>query len=103
MAKSKTIIVKDIEIKYNHINQNDYISLTDIAKYKNAESPNDVIKNWLRNRMTIEFLGIWEGLNNPNFNPVEFDGFRKEAGLHSFVLSPTKWIEKTNAIGIVTS
>jgi len=95
--------VKGIDVRYSRINQNDYISLTDIAKYKNPESPNDVIKNWLRNRMTIEFLGIWEGLNNPDFNPVEFDGFRQEAGLNSFVLSPTKWIEKTGAIGIVAT
>lgn len=79
--------------------ENDYISLTDIAKYKSDE-PNDVIKNWLRNRDTIEFLGLWEQLNNPDFNPVEFDGFRKEAGKNAFVLSPQKWIETTNAIGI---
>jgi len=95
--------VKGIDIRYSRINQDDYISLTDIAKYKNAEAPNDVIKNWLRNRMTIESLGLWEGLNNPSFKPVEFDGFRKEAGLNSFVLSPTKWIERTNAIGITVS
>ena len=79
--------------------ENDYISLTDIAKYKSDE-PNDVIKNWLRNRDTIEFLGLWEQLNNADFKPVEFDGFRKEAGKNAFVLSPQKWIEATNAIGI---
>jgi hypothetical protein len=79
--------------------QNDFISLTDIAKYK-SEDPNDVIKNWLRNRDTIEFLGLWEQLNNPNFKPVEFDGFKKESGANSFTLSPQKWIESTNAIGI---
>jgi len=97
------IVVKGVDVGYKTIAQDNYISLTDIAKYKNSENPNDVIKNWLRNRMTIEFLGIWEELNNPNFNPVEFDGFRKEAGLNSFVLSPTKWIEKTNAVGMIVS
>ena len=95
--------VKGIEISYRTIERDKFISLTDIAKYKGLDDPNDVIKNWLRNRMTIEFLGIWEGLNNPDFNPVEFDGFRKDAGLNTFVLSPTKWIERTNAIGIVVA
>jgi len=100
---SNKVNVKGIDVGYKTIAQDSYISLTDIAKYKNAENPNDIIKNWMRNRMTIEFLGIWEGLNNPQFNPVEFDGFRKEAGLNSFVLSPTKWVEKTDAIGIIVS
>lgn len=100
---AKKVTVKGINVGYKAVDKENYISLTDIAKYKNAENPNDVIKNWLRNRMTIEFLGIWEGLNNANFNPVEFDGFRKEAGLNSFVLSPTKWIEKTGAIGIIST
>jgi hypothetical protein len=103
MPKNEKISVQGTEITILSDKSGDYISLTDIAKYKNSESPNDVIKNWLRNRMTIEFLGIWEGLNNPNFKPVEFDGFRKEAGLNSFVLSPMRWIEKTNAIGIIVS
>lgn len=81
--------------------EDDYISLTDIAKYKSDE-PNDVIRNWIRNRDTIEFLGLWEQLNNPDFKPVEFDGFKNEAGKNSFVLSPQKWIESTNAIGIIS-
>ena len=81
--------------------ENDYISITDIAKYKSDE-PNDVIKNWMRNRDTIEFLGLWETLNNPNFKPVEFDGFKIEAGKNSFVLSPQKWIRNTKAIGIIS-
>ena len=81
--------------------EDDYISLTDIAKYKSDE-PNDVIRNWIRNRDTIEFLGLWEQLNNPDFKPVEFDGFKNEAGKNSFVLSPQKWIESTNAIGITS-
>jgi hypothetical protein len=75
---------------------------TDLARHKNAEHTDDVIKNWLRNRNTIELLGIWEYLHNPNFKPVEFDGFKKEAGLNSFVMTPKKWIEATNAIGIVS-
>ncbi|MCB2288130.1 KilA-N domain-containing protein [Clostridium algidicarnis] len=82
-------------------NEDDYISLTDIAKYKSDE-PNDVIRNWLRNRDTIEFLGLWEKINNPDFKPVEFDGFKNEAGKNSFVLSPQKWISKTDAIGIIS-
>jgi len=81
--------------------RNDYISLTDIAKYKSDE-PNDVIRNWLRNKDTIQFLGLWETLNNPSFNPVEFDGFRNDAGSNAFTLSPQKWIEATGAIGIVS-
>ncbi len=81
--------------------ENEFISLTDIAKYK-SNDPNDVIKNWMRGRETLEFLGLWESLHNPDFKPVEFDGFRSEAGLHAFTMSPTKWIESVNAMGIVT-
>lgn len=77
----------------------DYISLTDIAKYK-SNDPNDTIRNWMRNRDVIEFLGLWENLHNPHFKPVEFDGFRNEAGTNAFTLSPRQWIECTNAIGI---
>jgi hypothetical protein len=78
----------------------DYISLTDIARYKNTEEPNTVVANWLRNRNTIEFLGIWEQLYNPNFKLLEFEGFKKEAGLNAFTLSPMKWVNSTRAIGI---
>jgi len=78
----------------------DFISLTDIARYKNKEEPNTVVANWLRNRNTIEFLGIWEQLYNPDFKPLEFEGFRKEAGLNAFTLSPMKWVNSTKAIGI---
>ena len=78
----------------------DYISLTDIAKYKNPEFPAEVVRNWLRTRFTLDFLGIWEQLNNPNFKLVDFDQFRNEAGSNAFVLSPQKWIENTNAIGM---
>ena len=80
----------------------DYISLTDIAKYKNSNAPADIVKNWMRNRSTIEFLGLWEKLNNPAFKLVEFDQFKNDAGANYFVLSPQKWIETTNAIGLVS-
>ncbi len=96
------INVMDNEIALYQQNDEDYICITDIAKYKNAEGTDDLIRNWLRNRNTIEFLGIWEQLNNPNFKPVEFDGFRKQAGLNSFTLTPKQWIEKTGAIGIIS-
>ena len=82
--------------------KNDYISLTDIAKYKNTDDPRFVIQNWMRNRNTLEFIGLWEVLNNPNFNRVQFDTFRNEAGLNRFTMTPGKWIESTNAIGIVS-
>ncbi len=84
-------------------NQQDTICLTDIAKFKNPDHPDDVIRNWLRNRNTVEFLGIWERLNNPSFNPVEFDGIRMQTGLNSFVLTPKQWIEKTGAVGLTSS
>ncbi|ASS47508.1 MAG: DNA-binding protein [Candidatus Fluviicola riflensis] len=102
MAKNKTITVKGTEITVHQGEQSDYISLTDIARHKNSENTDDVIKNWLRNRNTVELLGFWEQLNNPDFKPVEFDGFKKQAGLNSFVLTPKKWIETTNAIGIIS-
>jgi len=98
MAK---ITVLNSDIATLKIKEEDYICITDIAKYKDEALANDIIKNWLRNRNTIEFLGIWEQLYNPEFKPVEFDGFRKEAGLNSFTMSPTKWINGTNAIGLV--
>ena len=83
-------------------NEEDYICLTDMARYKDPKRTDYVIQNWLRNRTTIEFLGIWEHLNNPDFKPIEFDGFRKQAGLNSFVLTAKQWIEKTGAIGLVS-
>ena len=81
--------------------ENDYISLTDIARYKSDE-PTAVIQNWMRNRDVIEFLGLWEKLHNPDFKPLEFEGFRKQAGANAFTMSPKKWIEATDAIGIVS-
>ena len=83
-----------------NVNGVDYICITDIARQKNDIDPNGVIGNWMRNRNTIEFLGLWETLYNPNFYPLEFEGVRNQAGLNAFTLSATQWIEKTNAIGI---
>lgn len=91
----------DIQI-YTEDFKNDYISLTDIARYKNTDDPRFVIQNWMRNRNTLEFIGLWEVLNNTNFNRVQFDTFRNEAGLNRFSMTPSKWIESTNAIGIVS-
>ncbi|MEX3426362.1 KilA-N domain-containing protein [Staphylococcus hominis] len=82
-------------------NDNDYISLTDIARYK-SDTPADVIKSWLRSKDTIQFLGVWESINNPNFKVVEFDHFKNNAGTNAFTLSPSKWINMTNSIGIVS-
>lgn len=97
------IHAKDIDISiYTNDFQNEYISLTDIARYKNDDDPRFVIQNWMRNRNTIEFLGVWEQLHNPNFNRVQFDTFRNEAGLNRFSMTPTKWIENTNSIGIIS-
>jgi hypothetical protein len=99
MAK---IIVQDTLITVLNFEEQDYISLTDMASTKEGDSrAADVIKNWIRSRYTIEFLGTWEVIHNPNFKVVEFDHFRKSAGLPSFVLSASEWIERTNAIGII--
>jgi len=99
MAKIK---VQNKEITVITLNEKDYISLTDMANAKESESrAADIIKNWLRNRYTLEFLGTWEIIHNPNFKVVEFDHFKKEAGLPSFVLSMSEWIEKTDAAGVI--
>ncbi|MBI2548970.1 KilA-N domain-containing protein [Candidatus Woesearchaeota archaeon] len=90
------------EVGFYVYNDQDYICLTDIAKYKDPERSDYIIQNWLRNRNTIEFLGIWEKVNNPHFNPIEFDGFRRQAGLNSFILTSKQWVEKTDAIGIIS-
>lgn len=97
MAK---MTVQDTSITVLSIDNKDYISLTDIAKYK-TDDPNAAIGNWMRNRNTIEYLGIWEALYNPNFKPLEFEGFRKQAGLNAFTMSPKKWIDATDAIGFI--
>lgn len=98
----KKIRTQGLQIYTFQQNESDYISLTDIAKYKNKDAPADIVKNWMRSRSTIEYLGFWEKINNPDFKLVEFDGFRNEAGSNSFVLSPHKWIEKTGAIGLLS-
>ena len=99
MTKGK-LMVQNTIVSFTRIEQGDFISLTDIARVKNPDEPKDVVKNWLRTRSTIDFLGLWERINNPNFKGVEFDTFKKEAGTNSFTLSPGKWIEATGAIGI---
>ena len=83
-------------------NAQDYLSLTDIARVRNSQEPFAVINNWMRNRSTIEFMGIWEKLSNPDFKPLEFDRFKNEAGNNYFVLSPQRWIQTTHAIGIIS-
>lgn len=101
---SKTTISANglsIEVKYNGL-QGDYISLTDIAKYKTSENPGYVIQNWMRTRSTVRFLGLWEKFHNPDFNCLEFEAIEHEAGLNSFVLTPKRWIETTNAIGMIS-
>lgn len=99
-SNNTKIEVKGREITVVSVKENDYISLTDIAKYKTNDT-SAVIGNWMRNRNTIEFLGIWETLYNPDFNPLEFEGFRKKAGLNAFTLSPQKWVKSTNAKGFI--
>lgn len=101
--KKEKIEAKGFSIEvYTEDFKNDYISLTDIAKYKNEDDPRFVIQNWMRNRNTLEFIGLWEILNNENFNRVQFDTFKMEAGLNRFTMTPQKWIDGTNAKGIVS-
>ncbi|MDZ8119943.1 KilA-N domain-containing protein [Pontiella agarivorans] len=100
MPANKKINVLSTEVKVKTTDQSDFICLTDIAKSKNPDHPDDLIRNWLRNRNTLELLGIWEQLHNPDFNPVEFDGIRKQAGLNSFTLTPKQWISLTGAVGL---
>lgn len=102
MAKNKKINVQGIDIVLYEDNKEDYISLTDIARHKDSVNTDSIIQNWLRNRNTVELLGFWETMYNPNFKPLEFEGFRKQAGLNSFVITPKKWIETTHAIGIIS-
>jgi hypothetical protein len=101
-AKRITIEVKGAAVAVLSQNQQDFICITDIARYKDAERTDYLISNWLRNRNTIEFLGIWEQLNNPGFNPIEFDGIKKQAGLNSFILTAKRWIDATGAIGLIS-
>ncbi len=97
-----TLNANGVEIRITSSNEADYISLTDIAKKRDPENPRYIIQNWMRSRSTISFLGLWEELNNPNFNRVEFDTFKNESGENSFVMTPQKWIAATNAIGITS-
>jgi len=102
MTARELIKIKDIEISFQTINESDFISLTDIARYKDKNRTNYIIQNWMRTRSTIEFIGLWEKINNPNFKGVEFDAFKSEAGSNSFSLTPQKWIETTDAIGLIS-
>jgi len=102
MALNKTIHVQGIDVILYDKNNEEYISLTDIAKYRNAVEPFSIINNWMRNRSTIDFIGLWEKLYNPSFKPLEFERFKMEAGNNYFVLSPQRWIEATNSIGIIS-
>jgi hypothetical protein len=102
MAKNKKISVQGLDIVLYQNENEDFISLTDIARHKDAQHTDAIIQNWMRNRNTIELLGFWETIYNPNFKPLEFEGFRRQAGLNSFVMTPKRWIQATNAIGIVS-
>ena len=102
MAKNKKIEVKGREISLYSDKANDYISLTDMARYRDADRTNYIIQNWMRTRSAIEFCGLWEQLKNPNFKRIEFDAFKNESGSNSFTLTPQKWIQATNAIGIIS-
>jgi hypothetical protein len=102
MSPAKKIKVIETEVTIRTIDTEDFICITDIAKHKEPGRTDHVIQNWMRNRNTVEFLGIWERLNNPKFKPLEFEGFRKDAGLNSFVLTPKQWITKTAAIGLTS-
>lgn len=100
--KNREIEVLETPVKVARIEEDDFISLTDIARHRDTDRTDDLVRNWIRNRNTVEFLGIWEQIHNPDFNPVEFDGFRRQAGLNSFTLTPKQWIERTGAVGIVS-
>jgi len=102
MKKNSSIVIKNSSMSTTEVDSELFISLTDMARNKNPKEPKDVVKNWMRSRTTIEFLGIWEQLNNPDFKGVEFDSLLYEAGSNSFTLSPTKWAELTDAKGIIT-
>lgn len=102
MTKNNQVEVKGININYKKIDEKDYISLTDLARYANPQEPKVPILTWIRNKDVISFLGVWETLHNPNFKGHEFETFKNEAGQNKFYISPTQWIEKTNAIGLIT-
>ncbi len=101
MSKTK-LNINDLEIVLYKQKEEEYISITDMAKFRDSERTNYIIQNWMRTRSTIEFIGLWEQLHNPNFKRIEFDAFRNESGSNSFTLTPKKWIKSTNAIGIIS-
>ena len=94
------IIVQDTNIKIRQHEKKDFISLTDIARYRDLNRSDYILQNWMRSKDTIEFLGLWEKINNQDFNSIEFDGIKNQAGVNSFILTPKQWISTTNAIGI---
>ena len=102
MGKNQIIDVKGIQVVVYNYNEEDYLSLTDIARHRDSERSDYILQNWMRNRSTIEFIGLWEVFNNPDFNSIEFDGIKNIAGANSFSLTPKKWIESTNAKGIIS-
>ena len=102
MSKNSKIILSGIEVFIYKDKQEDYISLTDIARHRDTERSDYILQNWMRNRSAIEFIGLWEQFNNPNFNSIEFDGIKNNSGSNSFSLTPKRWIESTNAIGIIS-
>lgn len=102
MVKISNVTVREVVVKTLQANGIDYISITDIAKQKNSIEPKDVVKNWMRLKNTLEYLGLWERLNNPSFKGVEFDPLLSDAGSNAFTMSPSRWIETTNAIGLIT-
>jgi hypothetical protein len=102
MTRVNKIRVQGIDVVFYKENKQDFISLTDIARHRDNERSDYILQNWMRNRSTIEFVGLWEKFNNPNFNSIEFDGIKNLAGSNSFSLTPKRWIETTNAIGIVS-
>jgi hypothetical protein len=102
MAKAKQIQVKELAVKTLQVNGEDFISITDIARQKNPIEPKDVVKNWMRLKNTLEYLGLWEQLNNPDFKGVEFDPLLRDAGSNAFTMSPSRWVNITNAVGIIS-
>jgi hypothetical protein len=102
MSKFPNLVVQDQNIQVKQVSDASYLSLSDIARYKDAERSDYIIQNWMRIRSTVEFLGLWDRINNPVFNSIEFDGIKNEAGSNAFVLTPKRWHEKTQAIGIVS-
>ena len=100
--KQNKVIVQETLISIREHEKEDFISLTDIARYKDSDRSDYILQNWMRNRETIEFLGLWEKINNEDFNSIEFDGIKNKSGVNSFILTPKQWINTTNAIGIIS-